>query len=456
MYRRVTPMPLKTSIGVCTCSSEDDKGEPVNRQILNGLQRVPGMKSFFARDDSGILHNSAGERTIGSRAIAYFVLACTVIALASGCKQVQSAPVMAPPNVLVAPVIEREITEWDEFTGRLDAVQKVEVRPRVSGYIDQVTFTEGKMVKHGELLFQIDPRPYEAELHRAQAEEERVEARAKLAQQEIDRAEKMLAKRAISQEEVDERRNALQESQAGIAAAKAAVDQAALNLEFTHITSPIDGQVSRTEITRGNLVVGGQNTPAATLLTTVVSLDPIYSYFEADEQSYLKYCALARDGKLKSSRDVKNPIYMGLANEKGYPHPGYIDFLDNQVNAATGTIRARAVFANKDHMYTPGLFARLRVVGSGKYKAILVRDEAIGTDQDKKFVLRVGTNSTVQYQVVELGPLVDGLRIVREGLKPGDQIVVTGVMRVRPGISITAEKTVMEDNSAPAIPASGR
>jgi multidrug efflux system membrane fusion protein len=413
------------------------------------------MKTSFAKNDGAILHGSAGGDSLAPRA-AWFWLVCSAFVLVSGCKQVQSAPVAAPPSVVVAPVIEREITEWDEFTGRLDAIQKVEVRPRVSGYIDEVAFTEGKMVKRGALLFQIDPRPYEAELHRAQAEEERVEARAKLAQQEVDRAEKMLMKRAISVEEVDERRNALQESQAGIAGAKAAVDQAALNLEFTHVTSPIDGQVSRTEITRGNLVVGGQTAPSATLLTTVVSLDPIYSYFEADEQSYLKYVGLARSGQLPSSREVKNPIYLGLANEKGYPHRGYIDFLDNQVSAATGTIRVRAVFENHDHLYTPGLFARLRVVGSGKYKAILVRDEAVGTDQDKKFVLRLGKDNIVQYQIVQLGPLVDGLRIVREGLKPGDQIVVSGVMRVRPGLPVQAEKTAMDATSAPVAPASGR
>jgi len=377
-----------------------------------------------------------------------------VTAFSFGCRNAESAAAPPPPTVSVAPVIERQITEWDEFTGRLDAVQKVEIRPRVSGYIDKVAFTEGKEVRAGDLLFQIDPRPYQAELDKARAEEERVKTRSVLAKQEVDRAEKMLAKRAISQEEMDERTNALQESVSAIASAKAAVEQAALNVEFTHITSPIDGRVSRTEITRGNLVAGG---PGATLLTTVVSLNPIYAYFDGDEQSYLKYVKLARNGQLRSSRDVKTPVYMGLANEDGYPHQGYIDFLDNQVNAAAGTIRIRAVFDNRERLFTPGLFAKIKIVGSGNYKAILVRDSAVGTDQDKKYVLRLAPDGTVQSQFVQLGPLVDGLRIIREGLKPGDKIVVNGTLKVRSGMQVKAEVTPMEETEkSPAASGAGR
>ena len=372
-----------------------------------------------------------------------------------GCRSAESAAAPPPPTVSVAPVIERQITEWDEFTGRLDAVQKVEIRPRVSGYIDRVAFTEGKEVKAGDLLFQIDPRPYQAELDKARAEEERVKTRSVLAKQEVDRAEKMLAKRAISQEEMDERTNALQESVSAIASAKAAVEQAALNVEFTHITSPIDGRVSRTEITKGNLVASGP--AAATLLTTVVSLNPIYAYFDGDEQSYLKYVKLAHSGELRSSREVKTPVYMGLANEEGYPHEGYIDFLDNQVNAAAGTIRIRAVFDNRERLFTPGLFAKIKIVGSGKYKAILVRDSAVGTDQDKKYVLRLAPDGTVQSQFVQLGPLVDGLRIIREGLKPGDKIVVNGTLKVRSGMQVKADVTPMQETEkSPAPSGAGR
>ena len=375
-----------------------------------------------------------------------------VAMLISGCKSAESAAAPPPaPTVSVAPVIERQITEWDEFTGRLDAVEKVEIRPRISGYIDKVNFTEGKEVKAGELLFQIDPRPYQAELDKARAEEERVKSRSVLAQQEVDRAEKMLAKRAISQEEMDERKNALQESVSAIAGAKAAVEQAALNVEFTHITSPIDGRVSRTEITKGNLVTNGPT--GGTLLTTVVSLNPIYAYFDADEQSYLKYVKLARSGELRSSRDVKTPVYMSLANEEDtYQHKGYIDFIDNQVNPAAGTIRVRAVFDNRDRLFTPGLFAKIKIVGSGKHDAILVRDSAVGTDQDKKFVLRLAPDGTVQSQFVQLGPLIDGLRIVREGLKPGDKIVVSGTLKVRSGMQVKAENTPMEETNNPSTP----
>lgn len=373
----------------------------------------------------------------------------TLAMLLAGCSGAESAPPPPGlPSVEVAPVIEREITEWDDFSGRLEAVQKVEVRPRVSGYIEEVAFPEGKEVKKGTLLFLIDPRPYEAVLHQAQAELERVKTRTELAQQEVDRAQKMLGRKAISQEEMDERVNALREGQAGIAAAKAAVDQAALNLEFTRITSPIDGQASRTEITRGNLVQS--NVPSPTLLTTVVSTTPIYSYFEVDEQSYLKYVGLEKSGQLRSKRQYKNPVYMGLASEQGYPHLGYIDFLDNQVNPATGTIRVRAVFDNQDHQFTPGLFARMRLQGSGKHTAILVRDEAIGTDQDKKFVLKLDANGVLQYQKLELGPTLDGLRIVRSGLKAGDEIVVSGTMRVRPGVTVKPERVKMEPENTAA------
>ena len=379
-------------------------------------------------------------------------LSFLMVAVLSGCNRAQSAPVQDAPKVTVAPVLERSVTEWDEFTGRLDAVEKVEVRPRVSGYIERVAFTEGKEVAPGTLLFQIDPRPYQAILDQARAEEERVRTRSVLAKQEVERAEKMLTKRAISQEEMDERVNALRESESGIASAKAAVEQAALNLEFTQVRSPIHGRVSRAEVTAGNLV---SIAPNPTLLTTVVSMNPIYAYFDGDEQSILKYAALARSGQLPSSRDFRNPVYLGLANEEGYPHKGYIDFMDNQMNPASGTLRVRAVFDNSDRLFTPGLFARIRLVGSGKYKAILIRDDAVGTDQDKKFVLSLSPDGTVQYQPVQLGPIVDGLRVVKQGLKPGDQVVVSGVMRVRPGMKVNADRSSMDAQKTSAAGPTG-
>ena len=358
------------------------------------------------------------------------IAAALVFAL--GCSADTPAP-PPPPAVTIADVPEREITEWDEFTGRLEAVDAVEIRPRVSGYIKRVAFAEGKEVKKGDVLFEIDPRPYQAELERAEAELERASTGASLASSEVARAQKLVDVQAISREEYDTRTAAQSQGGASVRAAEAAVATARLNLEWTRVRSPISGRVSRAEVTLGNLVQSGPATP----LTTVVSLDPIYVYFEGDEQTYLKYTALARGGSRPSSRDARNPVYMGLANEDGlFPHKGYVDFVDNQLNPETGTIRARAVFSNKDRIFTPGLFARIKLIGSGKYRAALILDRAVGTDQDKKFVLAVKPDSTVEYRSVKLGRLVDGLRIVDSGLTAGDRIVIAGLQRVRPGMKV--------------------
>jgi RND family efflux transporter MFP subunit len=338
-----------------------------------------------------------------------------------------------PPAVTVAVVPARDVTDWDEFTGRLEAVNAVEIRPRVSGYITRVAFAEGKEVRKGEVLFEIDPRPYQADLERAEAELAQARSGAALAARDVERAQKLVDVQAISREEFDSRTSAETQGGAAVRGAEAAVETARLNLEWTRVRSPIAGRVSRAEVTPGNLVQAGP--PTATLLTTVVSLDPIYAYFDADEQAYLKYSGLARDGSRPESG--RTPIYMGLANEDGkFPHKGYVDFLDNQLDPATGTIRARAVFSNKDRLFTPGLFARIKLEGSGKYRAALVPDRAIGTDQDKKFVLALKPDSTVDYRAVQPGPLVDGLRVVTSGLKGGERIVVNGLQRVRPGMKV--------------------
>jgi RND family efflux transporter MFP subunit len=316
----------------------------------------------------------------------------------------------------------------------MEAVDAVQIRPRVSGYIRRVAFAEGKEVRKGEVLFEIDPRPYQAELARAQAELARARSAAALAASEVERAGKLVDVQAISREEYDTRTSAEAQGGAMVRGAEAAVQTAQLNLEWTRVRSPIAGRVSRAEVTAGNLVQAGP--PDATLLTTVVSLDPIYVYFEGDEQIYLKYAKLARQGSRPSSRDARNPVYMGLADEEGFPHKGYMDFVDNQLNPETGTIRARAVFSNKERLFTPGLFARIRLVGSGRYRATVVLDRAIGTDQDKKFVLALKPDSTVEYRSVRLGRLVDGFRVVDSGLTVGDQIVINGLQRVRPGMKI--------------------
>jgi multidrug efflux system membrane fusion protein len=360
-----------------------------------------------------------------------------------GAKQADPPP---PPAVTVAPVLARDINEWDEFTGRLQAVDQVEIRPRVSGYIKRVTFPEGKEVRKGEVLFEIDPRPYQADLARAEAQLEQARTASELAAREVERAQRLVSVKAISQEEFDSRTSAQANGLASVRAAEAAVQTARLNLGWTQVRSPIAGRVSNAQVTAGNLVQAGP--PTATLLTTVVSLDPIYAYFEGDEQTYLKYTSLARSGARPSSRDVRNPIYMGLANEEGqFPHKGYVDFVDNRLDPETGTIRARAVFSNKDRLFTPGLFARMKLVGSGRYHAALVLDRAIGTDQDKKFVLVLKPDKTVEYRSVQPGRLVDGLRVISSGLKGGEQIVINGLQRVRPGMKVTPTVASMEPDS---------
>ena len=362
-----------------------------------------------------------------------------LLALVLGCGA-EAPPPPPPPGVTVAAVPERDVKEWDEFIGRLEAVEAVQIRPRVSGYIQQVAFNEGNGVRKGQVLFEIDPRPYLAAMARAEAELEVARARAQLAGRDVVRAQRLVAVQAISREEMDSRSAGQEENEAAVRAAEAAVATARLDLEWTKVRSPISGRVSRAEVTEGNLVQAGAD---AALLTTVVSLDPIYVYFEGDEQTYLKYAALARAGSRPNSRDNRTPVELGLSDEEGFPHEGYVDFVDNQLNAEAGTIRFRAVFSNKDHLFTPGLFARIRLVGSGTYPAKLVLDRAVGTDQDKKFVLVLKPDSTVDYRPVQLGRLIDGFRVVDSGLVAGEQIVINRLQRVRPGAKVTPKTAPM-------------
>jgi RND family efflux transporter MFP subunit len=375
-------------------------------------------------------------------------LAVSGVALAaliglSGCGGDATATAQAQaPQVSVAAALERQVTEWDEFTGRVEAVESVEIRPRVTGYIESVNFSEGSTVRKGDLLFVIDPRPYRAELSKAEAELARAVARSELAASDAARSKSLVDINAVSREEYDTRVNASREATASVAAARAAVDAAKLDLEFTRVTSPIAGRVSKAAITAGNLVTGGSN--AATLLTTVVSLDPIYVTFEGDEQIYLKYTALAQRGERQSSRDAANPVLMGLANEDDYPRRGSMVFVDNQVDPRTGTIRARASFDNKDGFLTPGLFARVKLLGHNSFNAVLVDDRAIGTDQSQKFVYVVDAENKVVYRPVKVGRLTDGLRIVLQGLQPGETVIVNGLQRVRPGVVVAPERIAMD------------
>jgi RND family efflux transporter MFP subunit len=365
-----------------------------------------------------------------------------------GCADKPPAP-PPPPAVTVAPILQREVSEWDEFSGRLEAVDQVEIRPRVSGYIKRVAFTEGREVRKGEVLFEIDPRPYQADLERAQAQLDQARTAAELAVREVGRAEKLVNVNAISREEFETRTSAQANGSAAVRAAEAAVETARLNLGWTRVRSPIAGRVSRAEVTEGNLVQAGP--PDATLLTTVVALDSMHLYFDSDEQTYLRYSGRAAAAGNRGWRDARFPVFLGLANETGFPHQGRLDFVDNRIDPASGTIRTRAIFSNRDRRLTPGLFARVKLVGSERAPALLVRDAAIGTDQDRKFVLVVGPGDSLVYRPVELGRLTDGLRIVTKGVQAGEKVVVNGLMRVRPGMKVTPTVAAMVPDSAAAV-----
>lgn len=357
-----------------------------------------------------------------------------------------AAPMMPPPPaVSAAAVVSKSVTYWDEFPGRVTAIDNVEIRPRVGGYIDSVKFKEGDEVKKGDVLFVIDRRPFQAQASRAEAELVRARTQAELARTQADRAKKLLEGRVISQEEFDQRIAAGAEADAAVRAASAAADAARLDLEFTEIRSPINGRAGQALITPGNLV-----SPNQSLLTTVVSLDRVYVYFESDEQSFLRYAAMGQSGERSASQDARHPVQVGLANEAGFPHEGVLDFVDNHIDPKTGTIRTRAVLDNKDRQLTPGLFARVKLLGSGQVNAILIDEKAILTDQDRKYVYVVGDQNRAMRRDIVLGRESDGMRVVTSGLNPGDRVIVHGVQKIfMPGMPVAPQDIIMGAPPAP-------
>lgn len=387
------------------------------------------------------------ETPVNSRAsqriwLLIFPLLASAMLWAAGCARAVKANTQQKPTpVEVAAVSCRDLDESDEFTGRLEAVNTVELRPRVSGYLETVNFKEGAIVRKGDLLFRIDPRPFQAEVDRLKGELGQASAQLARAQSDFERAERLHNNNGMSAEEYDRRAALRGEAKARLSSIEGELRGAELNLEFTRIVAPISGRIGRAEITEGNLVANGpaQLKPLATL----VSLDPIYVYFDADEQSHLKYSNHGKAKKKIDSSELNSKVSLGLANEEGFPHLGRLDFVDNQVSASTGTIRLRGTFSNEDLTLTPGLFARVKLQGKDIYRGCLIRDESVGTDLNQKFALAIGQSNKLEYRPLKLGGVIDGLRVVREGLQPGDQIVVNGLQRVRAGSTVEPKPVSM-------------
>jgi RND family efflux transporter MFP subunit len=359
----------------------------------------------------------------------------------AGCARAPAATPATPIPVTVSYPIERDITDYADFTARTAAVESVELRARVWGYLERINFKEGTLVQKGDVLFEIDARTYEAELAQSESSIAQAEARRKNLDADYDRIQSLLSKRAASQADADKIAANRAEAVAAVAAATAARDLAKLNLEFTKVTAPVSGRVSRAIVTEGNLVQSGQS-GSGTLLTTIVSVDPVYAYFDVDERTVLRVRKLIREGKAKSAREKELPVSLSLADEEGFPHAGTVNFVDNQVNPKTGTLRVRGTFPNKDEAISPGFFARVHVPIGFPRKALLITDRAIDTDQGQKIVYVVDGESKVVSRPIRLGALHDGLRAIDDGLQPGDRVIVNGLQQVRPGL--TVEATVVD------------
>ncbi len=369
------------------------------------------------------------------RAVLPAALVVSALAL-GGCDRKPAATAPAPPTVTVAHPLQKNITEWDEYTGRFQAVETVEIRARVSGFIDKVQVNEGQLVKQGDLLFVIDQRPFQLAVEQAAADVARAQAKLEIATADVQRAAPLVESQTLTGREYDTRKSTQRDAAGQVASAQAALKTAQLNLEWTEVRAPIAGRISDRRVDAGNLITGGPN--GATLLSVIVSIDPIHFVFDGSEADFLHYLRLARAGARPSSRDAQNPVSVRLADETEFVHQGRMDFVDNTINPKTGTIRGRAVFDNKDGFLTPGFFGRLRLFG-GTHDALLVPDSAIASDQSRKIVFTVAGDGTVGVKLVELGPIIDGLRVIRSGLAASDRIVIDGLPRARPGQKVRPE-----------------
>jgi multidrug efflux system membrane fusion protein len=385
--------------------------------------------------------NSSKKRWIPLALAIALVIGSWAVLGQHGASHAQTSSAPPPPTVTVAQTLVRTVSDADEFTGRLQAIDTIQLRPRVSGYVDRVLFTEGAMVKKGQLLFQIDPRPYQAEVDRLQANLGQARAELALANENAARAQKLLDQHAVSREEADRMSTASQSAKGQVAADSAALEAAQLNREFTEVRAPIDGRVSNALITAGNLV-----TPSD-VLTSVVSVNPVYAYFDVDEHSYLKL------DRIRRAHGAAPQIAMALADESGFPHSGRIDFVDNQLSAASGTIRLRAVFDNSDGSFTPGLYVHMQLRSESRQPRALIDDRAVGTDLGNKFVYVLDKDRKVDYRKITTGPLIDGLRVVTDGLSSTDVIVVNGLQHVRPGMEVNPTKVAMATRSLDATDA---
>jgi multidrug efflux system membrane fusion protein len=400
-----------------------------------GPRRHPSIRSIYV-----VPSIRKTEANSMARAILLSSVLVSAVALA-GCDRPAATAAPPPPPVTVAHPLQKSITEWDEYTGRFQAVETVEVRARVSGFIDSIRFNEGQMVREGDLLFVIDQRPYQIAVEQAKADVERAKAKLEIATLDVQRATPLVRSQALTEREFDTRKSTERDAAGQLGSAEAAVRQAQLNLEWTEVRAPTTGRISDRRVDRGNLITGGQT--GATLLTVIVSIDPIHFIFDGAEADFLRYLRLAATGARPSSRDVQNPVSVRLADEADFTHRGRMDFVDNALNAKTGTIRGRAVFENKDGLLTPGFFGRLRLFG-GERDTLLVPDAAIASDQSRKIVFTVADEGTVGTKLVELGPIVDGLRMIRAGLAPTDRIIIDGLQRARPGQKVKPEDGKIE------------